>query len=190
MKNIALFASGSGSNVENIFNYFQKNDKICIKCVLCNNKNAYVLERCKYLNLESLVFDRQDFNGKKIIVNFLNKNKIDLIVLAGFLWLIPEYLIELYPNKIINIHPALLPKYGGKGMYGDKIHQAVFENKEQETGVTVHFVNKNYDEGSIIEQKSIKISEIDTPESIAQNVHNLEYRFFPQIIESLALGLD
>ena len=181
--NIALFASGSGSNVENIFNFFKKNDKINIICVLCNNKNAYVLERCKYIGIKSFVFDKQDFRNPDIILNYLKENEIDLIVLAGFLWLIPEYLIEKFPNKIINIHPALLPKYGGKGMYGENVHKAVFENKETETGITVHFVNKNYDEGNIIEQKSVKIEENDTPETIAHKVHELEYEYFPQVIE-------
>ena len=188
MINVALFASGSGSNVENIFNYFKNSKEICIKCVLCNNKNAFVLERCKRLELEFLLFDRQDFNDCTKILTFLTQQNIDFIILAGFLWLVPKLLINRYKNKIINIHPALLPKFGGKGMYGDNVHKAVFANKETETGITVHFVNEKYDDGCIIEQQKVAISPNDTVESIAEKVHSLEYQFFPQIIKTVILS--
>ncbi|MDR2834861.1 MAG: phosphoribosylglycinamide formyltransferase [Bacteroidales bacterium] len=183
--NIALFASGTGTNVENIFKYFQKNENIRIKCVLCNNKNAYVLQRAKNLELESLLFDRIMYNDEKLILNYLKIREIDFIILAGFLWLIPEYLINQFPNKIINIHPALLPKYGGKGMFGENVHKAVLENHETITGITVHYVNKNYDEGSIIAQKTVEITKEDTIETIAEKIHILEQKYFPQIIENI-----
>ncbi|MDL2262097.1 phosphoribosylglycinamide formyltransferase [Bacteroidales bacterium OttesenSCG-928-I21] len=187
--NIALFASGSGTNVENIYNYFLNKENINISCVLCNKPDAYVLERAKKLGLDSLVFSREDFKNSNIIPNYLDSKSISLIILAGFLWLIPEHLINKYPNRIINIHPALLSKYGGKGMYGMAVHKAVFDNKEKQSGITIHYVNSNYDEGDIIFQKKINIETSDTPESIAQKVHSLEYEYFPKVIEDLVSNL-
>jgi phosphoribosylglycinamide formyltransferase-1 len=184
--NIALFASGSGSNVENIYNFFKNNNSINISCILCNNPNAYVLERAANLGIDAFVFSREDFKNPKIITSYLKLRSISLIVLAGFLWLVPEYLINEYPSSIINIHPALLPKYGGKGMYGMSVHKAVFDNKEKETGITIHYVNNNYDEGQILFQKSVEIYSSDTPESIAEKVHKLEYEYFPKVIENLS----
>jgi len=183
--NIALFASGSGTNVENIYEYFKNNNTVKVCCVLCNNPNAYVLKRASALGIDSLVFDRKEFKNSEIILNYLKEKNISLIVLAGFLWLIPEYLIENYPNLIINIHPALLPKYGGKGMYGMAVHKAVHDNNEKETGITIHYVNNNYDEGQIIFQKSVKIENSDSPETIAEKVHKLEYKYYPVIIDKI-----
>lgn len=186
---IALFASGSGSNVENIYKYFESNSNINISCVLCNNKEAYVLTRAKNLGLDILLFDREEFKNSDYILNFLRGKNVSFIVLAGFLWLIPEYLIKSFPKRIINIHPALLPKYGGKGMYGMSVHKAVYENKEKETGITIHYVNNNYDEGQIIFQKAVEIQKVDTPESIAEKVHALEYKYYPSVIEKLIVTL-
>lgn len=187
VKKIALFASGSGSNVENIVNYFKNNSNVSIELVLSNKANAYVLERAKNLNIKSLVFNRADFYESDTIVETLKKLEIDLVVLAGFLWLVPENLVKAFPNKIINIHPALLPKYGGKGMYGDKVHQAVVSNKETVSGITIHFVNERYDEGAIIFQGECPVTPDDMPEDVAQKVHALEYKHFPEVIEQLLL---
>jgi len=187
--NIALFASGSGTNVENICKYFKDNSQINIACILCNNPKAYVIKRAELLNVDFWVFSRENFNDKYLFLSFLKKKNVDFIILAGFLWLVPQFLIDEYPNKIINIHPALLPKYGGKGMYGDAVHNAVFNNKEVETGITVHYVNSNYDEGQIIFQKKVNIENDETPSSIAEKVHKLEYDYYPKVIEKILLKL-
>jgi len=187
--NLALFASGSGTNVENIAKYFAENSQINISCILCNKPDAYVIKRAKNLKLDFLVFNKTDFQKNGKVENYLLEKNVNFIILAGFLWLIPEWLIEKYPNKIVNIHPALLPKYGGKGMYGDNVHKAVLENKEKETGISIHYVNKNYDEGDIIFQAKTTIDETDSIESIAQKVHKLEYKFYPQVIENILLTL-
>lgn len=183
---IAIFASGSGSNAENIANYF-KDSNIEISLILTNNKDAFALERAKKLNIESYIFNRDQFKNSSDVVDKLKEHNIDLVVLAGFLWLIPSNLIKAFPNKIINIHPALLPNYGGKGMYGYKVHQAVFDNKETETGITIHYVNEAYDEGTIIAQHKTQLSSNDTPDDIAKKVHQLEYEHFPKEIEKIAL---
>jgi phosphoribosylglycinamide formyltransferase 1 len=181
---IAILASGSGSNAENIANYF-KNSEVEITLILTNNPQAYVLERAEKLGIESLIFDREQFTKSDFVVDELRNKNIDLVVLAGFLWLIPKNLIEAFPNKIINIHPALLPKFGGKGMYGDHVHKAVKEAGEKETGITIHFVNEHYDEGGIIAQFSTQLDENDDYQSIAKKVHQLEYEYFPQVIEKV-----
>ncbi|MDH5412578.1 MAG: phosphoribosylglycinamide formyltransferase [Flavobacteriaceae bacterium] len=186
MKRIAIFASGSGTNAENIIRYFQKNPVAIVVLVLSNKKDAKVLERAKKHNIKSLSFNKNQFIEENEVLNIL-KNEADFIVLAGFLLKVPEKIIKAFPQKIINIHPALLPKYGGKGMYGMHVHNAVIANKERETGISIHYVNENYDEGSIIFQKKVRITENDTPNSIADKVHQLEYRYFPQIIESVLL---
>jgi len=184
MVRIAILASGSGSNAENIANYFLKSKKIKITHFLSNKRNAYVLERAKKLNIKSAVFSRKQMNEENELIELLKK-EADYIVLAGFLLKVPENIIQAFPNKIINIHPALLPKYGGKGMYGAHVHQAVKENNETETGITIHFVNENYDEGAIIFQAKTTLTKDDTPESIANKVHQLEYKHFPEIIEKI-----
>jgi phosphoribosylglycinamide formyltransferase 1 len=183
MKNIAVFASGSGTNAQNIAEYFLAVSDIRVSLILSNKLDAFVLERAKKLGIPSLVFTRKDFYESEIILNILERDKIDFIVLAGFLWLIPDYLLKAYPRKILNIHPALLPKYGGKGMYGDMVHQAVIRSGDKQTGISIHYVNVHYDEGEIIFQDSFEIQPGDTAESIAQKVHALEYKHFPRIIE-------
>lgn len=187
MKRIAIFASGNGSNAENIISYFQDNSSVEICLIVCNKSNAFVLQRANKLNISTLTITRNSFKNTKDLASILLSLKIDLVVLAGFLWLIPTYLIQAFPNKIINIHPALLPKYGGKGMYGQHIHKAVKANNETETGITIHFVNEEYDEGKIIKQISCSLSEDDTIEDIATKIHNLEFEYFPKVIESIIL---
>ena len=153
--------------------------------ILSNNKDAYVLERAKKSGIDTLVFDRTSFYDTDNILNQLVNTQIYMIVLAGFLWLIPKNILRAYPEKIINIHPALLPKYGGKGMYGNRVHQAVLDNGEKESGITIHYVNEEYDKGSIIFQAKCEVLASDTPESLAGRVHQLEYRYYPEIIGNL-----
>ena len=187
VKRIALFASGSGTNAQNIIEYFSDNEQIIIDSLWSNKKDAYALSRAEKLEIETFVFGREDFYKSSRITETLKKRKVDLIVLAGFLWLIPDSLIQNF--VIINIHPALLPKYGGKGMYGMNVHRTVVKNKEKESGITIHFVNEKYDEGKIIFQARCPLDEKDTPEDVAQKVHVLEYEHFPQVIEKVALGI-
>ncbi len=185
MKRIAIFASGSGTNAQNIIEYFKDNPQVDVSLVLSNNKAALVLERAKRLSVPTCIFDRFTFNETTEVLNELKKYSIDLLVLAGFLWLVPKYLIEKYPGRIINIHPALLPKYGGKGMYGMKVHEKVIESGDPESGITIHFVNEKYDDGATIFQAKCKIDDGDTPELLASKVHKLEYENFPKVIEKL-----
>lgn len=185
MKRIALFASGSGSNVENIINYFKEDNEVEIVGIYCNNPKAFVFERVKPYGYEVQLFTRDEFYNSTQIVDELVAKKTDLVVLAGFLWLIPESLVKAFPDKMINIHPALLPAYGGKGMYGMKVHEAIVANKEKESGITIHFVNEHYDEGKIILQAKCALNETDTPEDVAKKVHQLEYDHFPATIAKL-----
>lgn len=185
MTRIAIFASGSGSNAENIVNYFGSNPNVEVSLILTNNKNAFVLERAKNLGIASYVFNKTQFFETEEILEILAKKEINLVVLAGFLLKIPENLIKNFPNKIVNIHPALLPNYGGKGMYGDNVHKAVIQNKESESGITIHFVNENYDEGKIIFQAKCQISDTDDATDLAKKIHELEYEHFPKVIDSL-----
>jgi phosphoribosylglycinamide formyltransferase 1 len=187
--NIAIFASGSGTNAENIIQYFEHHPYIRIKCVLSNKKDAYVLERAKKYAINTKIFDKKIFCETEAIVDYLAQEKIDFIILAGFLWLIPSYLIKAFPKKIINIHPALLPKYGGKGMYGMNVHKAVFENQEKISGITIHYASEIYDEGEVIFQASCTLTSEDTPERIAQKIHELEYEHFPKIIEKIIMKI-
>lgn len=185
MKKIALFASGSGSNVENIANHFANNPNVETSLVLVNKPEAYVIERAKNLHIESILFNRSDFYDSSKISDLLLEKDIDLIVLAGFLWLIPEHLVKAFPNRIINIHPALLPNYGGKGMYGSNVHKAVIENKEAKSGITIHYVNEKYDDGQHIFQAEVSLTSEDTPETLAQKIHALEHKHFPEVIEKI-----
>lgn len=185
MKKIIVFASGSGSNAERIASYFADNKQFEVSLILSNNPKAGVLERAKRLQIPFVVFDRKAFYDFDIVSEILQSQKPDLIVLAGFLWKFPESIIKKFPNKIINIHPSLLPKYGGKGMYGNFVHQAVIENKETESGITIHYVNENYDEGVIIFQAKTEVVQTDTAETLAQKIHQLEYKHFPEVIASL-----
>ena len=186
VKKIALFASGSGTNVQNIIEYFIDNKNVEIDSVWCNNPKAHVLERVSKFNIDTFVFNRPKFYQSDEVLNNLKNRGIDLIVLAGFLWLIPDNLVKAF--TIINIHPALLPQYGGKGMYGMYVHKAVVENKDAESGITIHYVNEKYDEGKIIFQARCRLEATDTPELVAQKVHELEYRYFPKIIEQVVLN--
>ncbi|HEA20045.1 MAG TPA: phosphoribosylglycinamide formyltransferase [Pricia antarctica] len=187
-KKIILLASGSGSNVENIARYFQDRPEVSISAVLSNKKDARVLDRCDTLSVNGLFFNKTSFYNTDCILDILKALNPDLIVLAGFLWKIPEKIILAFPNRIINIHPALLPKYGGKGMYGNKVHQAVKANGDAETGITIHYVNENYDEGAIIHQAKIEISADDDAAQIAEKIHVLEHEHFPKVIEKLLTG--
>jgi len=189
MKKIAIFASGSGSNAENIADYFKGNKEVGICAILTNKSDAYVLKRAEKLGIPSLVFDRNDFVNSGKILDYLKDLNIDGIILAGFLWKIPVDLINAFPDRIVNIHPALLPAYGGKGMYGMNIHKAVIENKEKESGITIHLVNEEYDKGAILVQARTSISATDSPEDLAQKIHELEYSYFPVAIESWLNGL-
>lgn len=186
MKRVAVFASGSGTNFQQICEYFiEKNSDIKIELLIVNKKNAYVLERAKQLNVKSQYFNREDFYYSDRVVECLKENQIDFIVLAGFLWLIPDNILKEYPNKIINIHPALLPNYGGKGMHGHHVHEAVIAAKESESGITIHYVNEHYDEGNIIFQAKCSITPEDTADSLAEKIHLLEKEHFPKVIDSL-----
>ncbi|WP_240928242.1 phosphoribosylglycinamide formyltransferase [Maribellus sediminis] len=186
IKRIAIFASGSGTNAENIFTYFAENEQVDIDSLWSNKADAFALERARKFGVETFVFNRDKFYGTDDIVDTLRKRKVDLIVLAGFLWLIPENLVRNF--TIVNIHPALLPKYGGKGMYGMNVHKAVVENGEKESGISIHYVNENYDEGKMIFQASCPVLPDDTPDEVAQKVHQLEYEHFPKVIEKVLLG--
>ena len=186
MKKIVIFASGQGSNAENIILHFNKKGFANVVAICTNNPNAKVLEIAKNNNIESLIFNKTELN-EGFVLDKLNAINPDLIVLAGFLWKFPEPIIDVYTNKIINIHPALLPKYGGKGMYGMNVHSKVLENQEPETGITIHYVTKNYDEGAFIFQKSVSIVECKSAEEIAVKIHELEMDNFPKIIEKLIL---
>lgn len=187
-KTIVLFASGSGTNVEKIVRNFQDVPEVSISAVLSNKKDAQVLQRCDTLDVSGLYFNRNAFYKSDVVLNILEALQPDLIVLAGFLWRVPEKIIRAFPNKIINIHPALLPKYGGKGMYGDKVHKAVKANGDTETGITIHYVNERYDEGAIIHQAKTAISTGDSAEDIAEKIHALEYGHYSKVIEKLLLG--
>ena len=185
MKRLVIFASGSGTNAENIANYFEKSADIEVVLVLSNNPNAGVLQRAKQLNLSTITFNKKAFTESNVVTNILKDIDPNLIILAGFLWKIPSELVLLFPNRIVNIHPALLPKYGGKGMYGRHVHEAVIANEEKESGITIHYVNEHYDEGAIIFQTSCKLSSRDTVESLQTKIHELEMTYFPEVIESL-----
>ena len=185
LKKIILFASGSGSNAEKICKYFKKKKNVSLELLICNNPNAKVLKKTNKYFINSMIIDYESFyNSSAVLEKILNINP-SLIVLAGFLWKIPEKLIKAFPEKIINIHPALLPKFGGKGMYGINIHNAVIEKKETKSGITIHYVNKNYDEGEVIFQKTIDIKKNETPEELSSRILKLEHNFFPRIINQV-----
>jgi phosphoribosylglycinamide formyltransferase-1 len=187
MKHIAIFASGSGTNAENIIRYFANHESIRVNAVLSNKKDAFVIERARKYNVPVFIFDREQFYQTDDILDYLRKEETDLVVLAGFLWLVPGNLLSYYQNRIINIHPALLPKYGGKGFYGMIVHEAVINSGDKESGISIHYVNERYDAGQIIFQARCPVEKGDTPEMLAQKVHRLEYEWFPVIIERLLL---
>ena len=186
MKHIVILASGTGTNAENIIKYFKNSSLISVTYVLSNKKEAKVLEKATRLGVANGYFDKNSFINTNKVFSIL-KERADYIILAGFLWKIPLKIIEVFPNKIINIHPALLPKYGGKGMYGMHVHNAVVKNREKESGITIHYVNKNYDEGAIIFQKSVEVLVCDTAKDVAKKIHVLEQENFPKVIEKVIL---
>jgi len=185
MKRIVIFASGSGTNAENLITYFNQNGHATVVLVLSNNPNAKVLERAQRLKVRSVSFNKMAFTETDEVLDTLKASDPDLIVLAGFLWKFPERILNEFSNKVINIHPALLPKYGGKGMYGMHVHEAVVKNKETETGITIHYVNEHYDEGTIIFQVKCKLSSKDSSEDVASKIHELEMEHFPKVVVSL-----
>jgi len=184
MKKIIVFASGSGTNAENIIKYFAKTEIAKVVSVFTNNASAKVIERAKNHQIPVEIFSKNELLERNVLQK-IQEIDPDLIVLAGFLLKFPENIIEKYPNKIINIHPALLPNYGGKGMYGMHIHRAIVNNKEKETGISIHYVNENYDEGGIIFQKNVALTDEDTPETVAEKIHELEQKYFPEIIQAV-----
>lgn len=183
MKKIIIFASGSGTNAENIMNYFNNSKEVEVTYVVTNNAEAYVIERAKKFDVPAKILEKGELRSEEFRI-FLNKNA-DFIVLAGFLMKVPDQIVADFPSKMVNIHPALLPKYGGKGMYGMHVHKAVVENKEKISGITIHYVNEHYDEGAIIFQQSIEVSPQDEPEDVANKIHDLEQAYFPGIIDEL-----
>ncbi|PWJ42396.1 phosphoribosylglycinamide formyltransferase [Sediminitomix flava] len=184
-KKVAILASGSGSNAENIIQYFRDNNINASFIIIANNKEAKVFDRAERLGVPSYYFGRKAFNETGEVKQKLIEFGADLIVLAGFLWLIPSDLVEAYPNKIVNIHPALLPKYGGKGMYGINVHRAVVEAKEKESGITIHYCNQAYDEGAHILQASCLLDQTESPEEVAKKVLRLEHKYYPQVVEDI-----
>ena len=185
MKNVAIFASGSGTNAENIARYFSKSETVKVAVVLSNNKNVGVHARVNKLGIPSFVFSRDEFVEGTPVLAKLAEYQVDLIVLAGFMNKISDALLGAYPGKIINIHPALLPKHGGKGMYGMRVHEAVVAAGEKESGITIHYINENYDEGDVIFQAKCEVLPTDTPDEVAAKVHALEYAHYPHVIEDL-----
>lgn len=186
MKLIAIFASGSGTNAQKIMEYFSDSKEIFVDSLWSNNENAHALIRAEKLGIETFTFEQEEFYHSNDILDKLIDRRIDIIVLAGFLWLLPRNLIESFP--VINIHPALLPKYGGKGMYGMYVHKAVLASKDKESGITIHRVNANYDEGDIIYQATCPVLRNDTPETLAVRVHELEHLHYPRVIEEVLLS--
>jgi phosphoribosylglycinamide formyltransferase-1 len=181
MKKIVLFASGAGSNAENIIRYFANSRELEFPFVISNRSDALVHERVRKLNIPSYVFTKSEFESGKVL-GFLREQSVDLLVLAGFLLKVPENMVKAYPDRIVNIHPALLPKFGGKGMYGSHVHEAVVSSGEKESGITIHYVNENYDEGRVIFQAKCPVFPTDTPDDVAAKIHALEYEHFPRVV--------
>jgi len=189
MRNIAIMASGSGTNAENIIKYFSNGNTAKVSLVLSNNRQAMVLKRAEEHDVRTVFFERKEFYVTGKVLRYLILYKIDLVVLAGFLWLVPGNIVEQFSRRIINIHPALLPDYGGKGMYGEAVHKAVIDNHDTESGITIHYVDKYYDKGDVIFQTRCKVDPSDTPELLAEKVHALEYQYYPLIIEDVVAKL-
>ena len=182
-KKLAIFASGSGSNAENICNYFADSSDIEVVLICTNRRDAFIVKRANKLNIPVYIFSKNELNNFVDLHKKLQNIEVDIIILAGFLLKLPTIMVDSYPNRVINIHPSLLPKYGGKGMYGSNIHKAVIENKETESGISIHFVNQNYDEGKIILQQKCAISTNETAETLNQKIQKLEHNYFPSAIE-------
>jgi phosphoribosylglycinamide formyltransferase 1 len=182
---IIIFASGRGRNAENIMQYFKSSGEISVLALLANNPDAEVVQKAKQYGVSVKVFNKKEFYESDAVLNFLRDKNPELIVLSGFLWLVPEKIIQAFRDKIINIHPALLPKFGGKGMFGRNVHQQVIATGEKESGITIHYVDESYDEGDVIFQKRCPVESSDTLESLAEKIHRLELKYFPLVIESL-----
>jgi phosphoribosylglycinamide formyltransferase 1 len=187
MKKLALFASGNGTNVQQISEYFANSKEVKVDCVVVNKQNIFVIQRAKNLGIDCFYFNREDFYNSSKVLEKMQQRGIDYIILAGFLWLVPENLLKNYDHKIINIHPALLPNYGGKGMYGHHVHEAVVAAKEEQSGITIHYVNEKYDSGDIIFQAKCNLDPQDTAEDLAAKIHLLEKEYFPKVIERVVL---
>lgn len=185
MKRIVIFASGSGSNAENLIKFFHNRENASVIQVLTNNPHAKVLDRAKKLKVSALSFNKVAISQTEDVLNILKASKPDLIVLAGYLWKFPDNILAAFPNKVINVHPALLPNYGGKGMYGMHVHNAVVNNKEKETGITIHYVNEHYDEGAIIFQAKCNVDETDSADNVAAKIHELEMEHFPKVVNDI-----
>lgn len=185
---IAIFASGSGTNAEEIMKHFSHHPRVEVVMLLSNSPEAFALKRAEKFNVPTAIFTRKDYKESQVVLEWLQQKQVTHVVLAGFLWLVPAYLTDAFPDRIINIHPSLLPKFGGKGMYGMKVHEAVKEQGEIATGITIHLVNEHYDEGRVIFQASCPVGPQDTPETIAQQVHRLEYAHYPRVIGEWILG--
>jgi len=185
MKRITIFSSGSGTNAQNLIEYFKNSREVIVDSLWSNNENAYALIRAERLGVETFTFGRDELYRSIEVLEKLSERKVDMIVLAGFLWLLPHNLTEEF--IVVNIHPALLPKYGGKGMYGSHVHEAVLRNKDKESGISIHYVNERYDEGHIIFQAKCSVNRADTPQSLAEKIHKLEYEHYPKVIEGLLL---
>jgi len=187
VKKIVIFASGEGTNTENICNYFSTSTRFEVVLIATNKKDSFVINRAQKLNIPSFVFSKNDLNNSVIVEKKLLELEVDFIVLAGFLLKVPKKIINLYSDKIVNIHPSLLPKFGGKGMFGENVHQSVIESGEKESGITIHYVNNNYDEGGVILQEKCSVSEDETVESLSEKIQKLEHEFFPKTIEKIIL---
>lgn len=188
MIKLAILASGNGTNAQRISEYFAKSDSVRVDCIIYNVKDAYVAERARKLGVPAYYFGREDFYRNGRVLTFLKEHDIDWVILAGFLWLVPEDIIEAFPQHIINIHPALLPSYGGKGMYGGHVHEAVVANHEKESGITIHIIDNQYDRGQTLFQAKCQVTEEDTPDTLAAKIHKLEQQYFPVVIEKTVLG--
>jgi len=188
MKRLAIFASGSGTNAENLIRYFRTSPRGSVTLVLSNRADAFVIKRAQSHHVDTFVFNREQLYKTGEVLAVLEERKIDFIVLAGFLWLIPSELLDAYEGRIVNIHPALLPRYGGKGMYGSHVHEAVIASGDRESGISIHYVNPRYDEGNIIFQATCPVDPEDTPETLAEKVHALEYAHYPRVVEELLKG--
>lgn len=185
MKRIVIFASGSGTNAENLIKFFHNGQKAFVTLVLTNNPQAKVLDRCKTLGVSAISFNKTAFCNSRHVLEVLKACNPDIIVLAGFLWKFPKFILDEFPDRVINVHPALLPKYGGKGMFGMHIHEAVVAHNEPKTGITIHYVNEHYDEGTVIFQKTCDVVSSDSAEDVAAKIHALEMEYFPKVVESL-----
>jgi phosphoribosylglycinamide formyltransferase 1 len=185
---VAILASGSGTNAQNLIRYFRGNDRINVSLLITNKPDAFVLQRAKDENIPAVVIPNNRWNEKGHVLEILNNNHIDFLILAGYLMLIPSWLVALYQNRIINIHPALLPNYGGKGMYGERVHQAVIDSGDKVSGITIHYVNEEYDSGDIIFQAQCVVLPDDTPQSLASRIHQLEYEHFPRVAEEVIMS--